>query len=211
MQTTALNPGSLEPLTVDELKTYARVASGDIEDALIQTLIGSARAQCEEFARIAISPRQWQTSYRVPTYSGYGMGLGGNWHDPENVVKGLTVPRAPVQSVDVFEWRTHSGLETVDPNVWVFDPSDLRIRWLERFELPPSEAFSLLVTYTAGYPPDNEDPQLATICVAPDPIKTAVMIQATHMYENRASENEVMMPKQVVELLRGFWRSASIA
>lgn len=212
MQTVAMNPGSLEPVTVDEVKTYARVASGDIEDFLIQTLIGSARRQCEEYARIAISPREWCTSYRVPTYSGYGMGLGGNWHDPEKVVEGVTISRAPVIEITSFYWKLRDGTQRViTADEYLYDEQTRKLHWREKFNAPPTSAVSLVAVYTAGYPADNEDLEQATVCLAPDDIKTAVMIQATHMYENRASESKVMLPNQVVELLRGYWQSASIA
>ena len=214
MQTVAMNPGSLEPVTIEEVKTYARVASGSVEDDLIGTLIGSARAQCEEFARIAIAPREWRTSYRVPVYSGYGMGLGGSWHDPENVIKGLTVPRAPVISVDSLQWVLNKGpqfSQNVPEDEWVFDETSRRIHWVGDFDRPPENAKALLVTYQAGYPAEEVEEGDPQVCIAPDPIKTAVMIQAAHMYENRASEKKVMMPQQVVELLRGFWQSASVA
>lgn len=209
MQTVALNPGSLEPVTVDEVKTYARVASGDLENALIATLIGSARKQCEEYARIAISPRGWVTSYRVPTYSGYGMGLGGNWHDPENVIKGVTIPRRPVQQVTAFYWKLQDGREDIASDQYMYDEHTRKLNWVGDFVAPPAKAVSLVVEYDAGYPAEDADP--ATICIAPDDLKTAIMIQATHMYENRASESKVMLPPQVVELLRGYWQSASIA
>lgn len=211
MQTVAMHPGSLEPVTLEEAKTYARVASGDLENDLIKTLIGSARAQCEEYARIAISPREWRTSYRVPTYSGYGMGLGGNWHDPENVVKGLTVPRTPVIEIKEFFWRTRDGQQDIPQEAYRFDPETRRILWVEDFTKPPAKATSLVVVYDAGYPAEEVAEGEPTVCVAPDPLKTAVLIQTAHMYENRASEKKVMMPNQVVELLRGFWQSASVA
>lgn len=209
MQTRELNPGALEPVTLEEAKQYARVASQNLEDGLIRGLISAARRHCEEYARISISPRQWVTSYRAPTYRSLGMGLGGSWQDPEGVVRGMTIPRPPLVSLDALEWVTPTG--KVAATDYVLDADARRVRWTKPFDqvMIPDNALSLTATYTAGYPAeDGETPQ---VCIAPPEIHTAMLVMTAHLYENRASEKKIMMPYQVMELLRGHWQSASVA
>jgi hypothetical protein len=207
MKTTALNPGSLEPVTVAELKDFARVASGDLEDALLATLISSSRRQCEEYARISISPRTWQTTYRLPVYVDLGMGLGGSWRDPENVIAGSRVPRGPVLSFTSFQWVLPG--ELVDVEGYTFNPYLQRIMWNTSWPGVESGAQALVATYEAGFAPvdDGGNPS-TTLCDAPAEIKQAVMIVAAHHYEHRAEEKNLFMPVQAQELLRGWWHPA---
>lgn len=74
-----LQPPPAEPATLEEAKTYLRIDHSD-EDALIQTLIASAREQLEARLGIAMITRPMQMAR-----SG-----GGN----------ITLPRWPVSSVD---------------------------------------------------------------------------------------------------------------
>lgn len=207
MRTQAITYGVLEPISVQDVKDYARIASGNLEDGLIQSLIGAARKQCEEFARMSISPREWRTTFRLPSYTRYGFGLGGSWHDPENVISGFTLPRGPILEFMELNWGTHTG--TVAAKGYAYIESSQKVVWTEEYPHPPTGAVSLIASYKAGFAPNEA--KHPTMCLAPDDVRLAVTILASHLYENRAMEGQEIMPSRVQQLLRGWWSSISVA
>lgn len=211
MRTQPLTHGTLEPVTVAEAKAFARVQSGDIEDAKFAAMITAARRACEEYARFSIVQRQWTTVYRAPKFNSFGMGLGGSWIDPDNIVEYASVPRRPVVSIDSLEWRfyDYEPLVLTTTRDYTYDPDDNKLFWKAgRLEVPKGVA-NLVVTYTAGFAP--EEAQEPTRTDAPDEIRMAVLQTVQHYYENREQATMNKIPAIARQHLHGWWQSASVS
>jgi len=205
MRTRPLTNGTLEPVTLDELKPWMRISSGDIEDANLKTILAAARRACEEFGRMSISPRQWLTIYRVPRYSGNALVKTFTVTDPDNVTKRLTLRRRPAISVETIEFKTRDASEYATPD-HTLDLAEGTIVWHKDLYLADANLSSIQVTYTAGFPANAESEP--THCVADENVKLAVMETALHFYEDRGLDDTMSIPQKAMDLLRGYWQPA---
>jgi len=59
------SPPSIEPLTLDEVRSYLRLSSGS-DDALVLSLIAAARSHVERLTGRALLKQQWQMELKPP-------------------------------------------------------------------------------------------------------------------------------------------------
>lgn len=127
---TDLNPPPAEPITLAEAKAFLRVDHDD-EDALIATLIASARAQLESHLNVAMIERPMRV-----VGGACGSGGGGGT---------IKLPRWPVVRIETVR------VDAVPTDDFV---SDLRCR---PARVTVSTTKSVEIDFTAGYGPSSGD------------------------------------------------------
>lgn len=173
-----LSAPTVEPVTLAEVKAFARVAIDD-DDDLIESLIPAARAICEQATRRVFLPTQFELTVSHLPFAPWAFPWGGWWgagRDPS-----ISLPRPPLVSLDSLSYADESG------NPIALDLAKLRVVrgtpgriapafgcfW--PFSLP--ELGSIAIRYTAGYP----DP-----AHVPATIKLAIKRLCTDWYDGLA-------------------------
>ena len=194
-----ITPPAIEPVSADEAKLHARI-SYDVEDALIEQWISSARTAAENFQRRAyiaqtlelsfdefpsmpiILPRPpavWVKSIKYYDYLNAVTTLYETFDDPlTTTVEGGTEPSTNddfLIDLDSEPGRICHAYGCSWPTATLRDMNAVKIR------------------YVAGYGDAATD--------VPESVKDAIMLYCTHMSENRASEEDAI-PKQFFDLLR---------
>jgi uncharacterized phiE125 gp8 family phage protein len=106
-------PPAAEPLTVDELLTYARILTGDEEPTLLAGVIAAARQQVEQDTGLALLT-QTQECY-LDVLAPAGLWSSAAWW-------ALDLPWPPLQRVDRVEWTDVANVvHPVDPATYVVD------------------------------------------------------------------------------------------
>lgn len=150
-----------EPVTLDEAKAFARVTASD-ENALLTSLIKTARQECEKYSGRAFITQTWRASFK--------------WLEDDRVL----LPYPTLISISNIQYKNDSGLlVTVDSSDYEADTDSDRpaVRFLT---IPP---FSLKylnpirVTYTSGFGPTAAD--------VPDDIQTAIKATVTAWFYSR--------------------------
>jgi len=195
-----ITPPAIEPVTADEVKLHARI-SYDVEDALIEQWIASARKAAENFQRRAYIAQTLELSFdqfpAVPIY----------------------LPRPPlvwVKSIKYYDYLNavttlyekfddplttttiEDGDEPSTNNNFLIDADNEpgRICFAYGASWPTAtlrDMNAVKIRYVAGYGDAATD--------VPESVKDAIMLYCTHMSENRASEEDAI-PKQFFDLLR---------
>lgn len=169
-----------EPVTVDEVKLYSRVAYS-VEDAIIASWIAAARKLAEDYQHRAYISQKWTLTYDS---------LPGSC---------ILVPRPSLISVESINYYDTDDAETLfdSANYFVDLTSEVGRISLNYGEQWPTVTLrpvnAVIIEYTAGYGVD------ATF--VPDSVKNAIYLYCTHMNENRASEDGTV-PVEFYDLLR---------
>jgi len=169
-----------EPVTVDNVKLYARVAHS-VEDTLITSWIKAARKLAEDYQH---------RSYIEQTYRMVYDSFPGDCID---------FPRPPlisVQSVKYYDYEDNEN--TFNSSNYSLDliseigrlSLNYGISW-PTVTLRPLNA--IIIDFTTGYGANAD--------AVPDSVKNAIYIYCTHMYENREAENGTI-PEEFYDLLR---------
>lgn len=168
-----------EPVTVDEVKLYARIAHS-VEDSLIEKWITSARKIAEDYQHRAFITQSWILTY-------------DSWP-----ARCIDIPRSPLISIDSVKYYDEDNNEyTFDPsNYFVDTTSEVGRLSLNTNTYWPTTTLrainGLEIKFTNGYGGSVD---------VPDDVKNAIYIYCTHMYENRESESGTI-PKEFYDLLR---------
>lgn len=194
-----ITPPAIEPVTLDEAKLHARIAY-DVEDALIEQWIASARKTAEDFQRRAYiaqtlelsfdqfpatpillprPPAIWVKSIKYYDYLNAVTTLYEKFDDPlTTTVEAGDEPSTNddfLIDTDNEPGRICLAYGIMWPSVMLRDMNSVKIR------------------YVAGYGDAATD--------VPEPVKDAIMLYCAHMSENRASEEDAI-PKQFFDILR---------
>lgn len=160
-----LTPPAAEPITLSEAKERLRVTH-DAEDAVILSLITSARDLCEQETGRALMPQTWQQTY-------------------DNFPEAIELPKLPVVSVTALKYTGSDGNEyTLSSASYVLDnASDDRSAWVVPaigYQWPETyEGINgVRVEFVCGY--DNAD-------LVPAALKQWMLLQIGNWYENRKS------------------------
>jgi len=160
-----ITPPEYEPITVDELKLFARI-DGTEEDALLEGFITGVREAAELYLGRALMT---QTLHMVMD----------SW--PESGM--IELPQPPLLSISKVAIRDELGAETIysASNYYVVTesiPGQLVIR---NGSTPPSNTARFnsgyLIEFAAGYGDDASD--------VPQVIKEGLKVWATYVYEQR--------------------------
>ena len=161
-------PPLQEPVTVDELKSHARIVDppdpAEIakQDALLQSQITAARERCEGFTRRALIEQTIDVWY-------------DSWDGP-GVVEDL--PRPPVIEVVSIICYDNGNQPTVanDAIYTLAGRSIIFMDWLPYFR--PVKGIKIILK--VGYGPDPED--------VPTALRSGILEYATMLYEHRMGE-----------------------
>jgi len=159
-----------EPITLAEAKLHLKVDIDD-DDDLIEGLITSARQYAESVTRRAIASATYELV--LDDFPGFS--------DEE-----IVLPRPPLESVSSIKYTDYEGTETEwdSSNYVVYEdePAVIIPAYTEYYpDFTPYPKGAVKIRYVAGYKSGATDPNL----ILPQPIKQAMLLIITDMYENR--------------------------
>ena len=173
---------AIEPITVDELKLFARIDGSD-EDTLLESFITSARLHIENYLNRSLIEQT--ITMKMDYWSG----------------ETIEIPRPPLISITAVETLDESDTATVysSSNYFLNTQSEPGLLILKNGVTPPQNTTRFYggyqIRYKAGYG--------ATAASVPKSSRDALKQWATSMYENRAVGSE---PPDEVKPLLDFYR-----
>ncbi len=174
------------PVTVSEIKEFARIDGND-EDSILETFLAGVVNEVESYLGRALITR----TYKL---------IMDEWNQRE--IELMYPPLISVQSVNTVD---ESNVETVysSDNYYVITesiPGRLIIK--QSVEMPSNadrDYAGYNIKYTAGY---------GSASSIPKQIKIAIMQWVTMIYEKRSMTendlNEIIIPKEVVKILKPY-------
>ena len=173
MLLTEITPPAVNPVPLRELAAHLRLAAGftddGSEDGLLELYLRNATAIVEGRTAKALITRTYLLKVACWNRSGH-----------------LRMPVGPVTSVDAVELVRPGSTIALAPEEWSLEPGTSR----QRLTGPGGTALRALphgalgqVTFTAGFGPSWND--------VPDDLRQAVILVATHFFENRTGDEPV--------------------
>lgn len=165
MSVTRIVPPAKLPVSVEEQKAFLRIAEDyTAEDAVVAACLASATAIAEQITGRALITQTWRATFDA---------------FPDSA---LELPRLPVQSIASLTYAGADGVaQTVDAADYALVRDDWRARIVRGYGVtwatPRAQYDAVTVTWVAGYGDDPAD--------VPEPLRTAIMMMAAHMFENR--------------------------
>lgn len=174
-------PPTIEPVTVDEYKTWARIST-TTEDNTIADLITGVRQGVEDYLRKSLITQSWKLT--IDLMGGYEDQFGdGVWDLPVTVLtealpKSIRLPMGPVSSITSFTSYNTSNTSAVFSSSYYYLNSDRLIlndtaSWPT--SLRPMGAVEII--YASGYG--------ATADTVPMGIRNAIKMATQSLYEAR--------------------------
>jgi len=152
-----------EPISLDEVKTQLKLSlTSTSEDAYLTALLATARVMVERYLNRSLITQTWT-------------GYSEDWCE-------LCLPYAPIQSVTSVKYYAldnAGSISTLDTGQYWVDliEGEVEFRYATvKPLLEPERPNVIEIEYVAGYGSSTE---------VPDPIKHAMKILITDMYENR--------------------------
>lgn len=160
-----ITDAATEPVTLAEAKLHIRPTSGSTEDALITSLIKTARMLAENETKRSFIEQTWQK-----TLDGFPCAI--------------ELPYPPVTSVDSIVYIDVNGAnQTLAPASYIADllnePGWVVPAFGYVWPITRSVINAVTVQFKAGYG--------TTAALVPEPIKQWILLTAAHFYENRES------------------------
>ena len=161
---------AVEPISVEELKLFARI-DGDDEDSLLSQFIVAARMAAENYLGRALISQTIRASVDFWPESGL-----------------LELPRPPLQTITQIATRDEDNALTVYDSTYYYAvtesiPGYVKIK---KGITPPEntdrEKAGIIIDYVSGYGDRAED--------VPEPVRQALLLWAASVYENRAVGTE---------------------
>lgn len=169
-----------QPITVDELKLYAKI-SGTAEDALLAQIIKGVTLSAERYIKQDFITRTYRTFRDVfgdradsPAYFGYPAHTCSQSFGKAPIA----LRRSPVGSIVSVKYYSGGALATVDAADYylVVKPSYAMIAPVSEWPTPDLRMQAVQIEFTAGY---------GAASVIPADIKDALLAHATSVYQNR--------------------------
>ena len=170
MNVVVMTPPAVEPVSLAELKLHCRVDHTE-EDTLLSSLITTARMRVEKFLG-----RTLITTGLAATADTWPLSCDDYFH-------AIIVPMPPLISVTLITYTDLSSgaATTLASSEYVVDTYSTPGRIVPAYNVVwPStrtKPNSVIIAYTAGYG--------TTAASVPDPIRTAIKIDAADLYRNR--------------------------
>lgn len=182
-------------------KSHLRV-DHDFDDALIASYVEAATDWVETLLDRSLIMRTMRVTYTPsdPAVTTYSAAYTAGWSStavirmlPDGFRNALEIPRSPVQSVTSVSVTSVTNVTTVlATNDYRLDISAEPAR-LTIHERSPSD--TVTVDYVSGYG--------ATPATIPAPIRNAILLMTTHLYEHRG-DVDVEMPQAIRNLLNPY-------
>lgn len=181
-------PPLSEPVTLAELKDHLRLDHNG-EDALLNSLISTARQYLEQRTSLALIDQSWRLCL-------------DHWPNGNCVM----LHKSPVQTIDNIEQFDIDGLpQTLSSASMLLDGKSKPARLYVGAQSAPGQAINgIEITFTAGF---------GTASDVPDTLKRAILIHAAHMYEFRGVISADQQPASVpegYEVLLSPWARRSL-
>lgn len=168
-----------EPVSLTELKSQARVDISD-DDTLLSGLITAARQMAESMMNRSLITQTWRLTLDAFPQAGMSVSYVDRPYSlPGNAI---LLERAPIQSVTSITYKDMAGVtQTMSASDYATelngDVGRITPPFGKIWPIPLPQIGSVNVTFVAGYG--------ASGASVPQPIKQAVLILATHLYQNR--------------------------
>ena len=179
-----------EPITLAEAKSYLRVdSSGD--DALITSLISTARKLCEEHTQRAFMTQTYNLFLDALEDVDDGLWEGIRTGAYINYYKNyIELPMPPVVSVShIKTYDDNDTATTFSADNYYVDnarqPARVVLRTGETFPTALRVANAIEVRYVTGY---------SSASAVPEPIKFAIYQVLTYLYEHRGDMYDAKLP-----------------
>jgi uncharacterized phiE125 gp8 family phage protein len=174
---------SIEPLTVDEAKDWARITD-DTEDAVVERLISAARGHVEELTGRALITQTWD--YFLDAFPGT-----------------IDVPRPRLISVTHLKYTDEDGtLQTLDVADYTIDlkrePARIVPAYGESWPGTRDVPNAVELRFVAGYG--------ATATSVPEQLRQAIAVLVATMYEQREMATEASTGQQLTDVPIAFWQ-----
>jgi uncharacterized phiE125 gp8 family phage protein len=185
-----ITDATAEPVTVEDFKLHIRMNSTETdEDAVLQSLIKSARKLAENRMRRNCCPQTWEL--KLDTFKNE-----------------IILPRAPLSSASTdvaITFLDSSGdSTTLSSTVYRVDTDsepgritlDYGQTWPTHYAVPRA----VTIQFKAGYPTNTASTPATDTC--PEEIETWIKMRAAALYEQRESHDEqrfVKMPHSFVD------------
>jgi len=179
-----LTPPALEPVALDEMRSFLRVDQTG-EDEAIAALIAGARIHIEAQARRALITQSWRAT------------LDGWPADGR-----LLLTPAPLQSLTAARVYDEDGsTRTADPQAFVLDRGGSSLAFMPwALPAPGRSALGIELDFVAGYGDTALD--------VPEPLRQAIRLLVAHWYENRGlaaiGHEFAMLPQTVAALIAPY-------
>jgi uncharacterized phiE125 gp8 family phage protein len=155
---------NIEPVSVTELKAHLRIDSA-AEDAMLASLITTARLQIEAALSLALITQNWSWTF-------------DRW--PRRAA--VELPLSPVQSILSFTVTQSVSPLSVPPSAYILDGQGIAARLITKHAWPQPDvaAMGIAITFAAGFGALPAD--------VPAPIRQALLLLAAHWYGNRGGD-----------------------
>lgn len=167
---TLLTAPTFEPLTLQTLKNHLRIQHSLEDTHLRDVIIPGVRAAVERYTRRALVKQKWKMT--LSEFPGY--------------IEPIELPTPPLQTVDEFAYYDAGGVKrTLLAQQYQLEKDDegARLHPVVGGSWPDTQAWrsaAVEVSFTCGY----MDTSAADGKLPPD-IRSALLLWAAHMYENR--------------------------
>lgn len=178
---TLVTPPASEPVALADVKTFLRVDGND-DDAILTSLIASARRMGEEYTKRAFLTQTWKLvmdrfAERVV------MPLPGIYTAPPPFVidgsQSIQLSRQPIQSITSVKTTDSDNVQTtVSVATYTFDTATGRILLNEGYSWPTDlrGLSAVEINFVAGW---------TSAATVPEPIKQAIMQHVAASYTNK--------------------------
>ena len=165
----------------------------DYDDLLVAMYVTGARQQAEAYLNRALFTQKLRYAVTwpppptaTPLVPQSLIIFPLNW--PPLTPRPVELPRAPCQSIEQITWGSPDNLQVADPADYMLnlgvEPAYVAVSPILIPRIPQQ---SMQIDFTAGY--DDADPT-----VIPTPILMAILIGASHYYEQRGDVSAEMPP-----------------
>ncbi|MEB3210271.1 MAG: hypothetical protein VKL39_02905 [Leptolyngbyaceae bacterium] len=183
MRPVIVTPPATEPVSLTEAQTHLRI-SGEAD--YVNSLITSARVQVERYLNRALITQTWDVYYSFWSYD-------------------MRLPYAPVQSVTSVKYFDLDGNEqTLSSSLyWTVtsaDPAAIVRKYETTWpELQYGRPDAIVIRIVCGY---------GAASAVPEPIKHAIKLLMTDMYENRGTQvigtSATKIPNYITDLIHSY-------
>jgi len=174
-----------EPVAVSEAKLHMRVDFTE-DDLLISNIIKASSRKCEDYTRRAFMRQTWDYILDEPT------------------MDVIDIPRPPLIQIDgIFLTLQNNSEIELDMDKFILDdissPARLKVKKSTKFP-KYREMGAFRIRFTSGYN------YIGATERVPDPIKQAILLLTSHIYENREGQGDFIMLPPLVRVLLDPYR-----